>query len=67
MMMEYKVSLMRYGYVVVKADSKEEAAQKALACQETDIHWLSEADGLEGPYLVVLAEPAAGVEPAPDS
>lgn len=52
----YKVSLLRLGYAIVQAISREEAAEKAGNFLEEDIHWMEERDGLPAPYLVTVIE-----------
>lgn len=53
---EYKVTVLRLGQARVMAETKEAAALKAQTLLESEITWLSEADGLSGRYLVALVD-----------
>lgn len=53
----YRITLIRFGRVIVTATSRNEAVQKAIHLEETKIHWLSERDGIPGGRLVSLIEP----------
>ncbi|MBT9775921.1 hypothetical protein GPL15_05310 [Clostridium sp. MCC353] len=53
----YRITLLRFGKAVVSAKSQNDAARKALLLKETDIHWLSDQDGIPGGRLVSLVEP----------
>lgn len=52
----YGITLLRLGKAVVMAKSQNEAAQKAICLEDSEIHWLSEADGIPGGRLVSLIE-----------
>lgn len=52
----YRITLLRFGKVIIAAASGNEAAQKALHLDDTEIHWLSERDGIPGGRLVSLVE-----------
>lgn len=56
----YRITLIRFGKVIVTAASRNEAVQKAIHLEETKIHWLSEADGIPSGRLVGLIEPLEG-------
>lgn len=53
----YRITLIRFGKVIVTAASRNEAVQKAIHLEEAKIHWLSEEDGIPGGRLVSLIEP----------
>lgn len=54
----FKVSLIRLGYAIVQAESKGEASEKINTITEKGICWMTEKDGLPGPYLVTFIESA---------
>lgn len=55
-MKTYKVSVAKFGQVVVQAESKEEAAKKAEYFSENEICWITHEREPSGVYLVVLVE-----------
>lgn len=55
-MNRYKVSVIRLGYIEVDASDEEEAKKTALHTPMDLIHWLSEKEGLPGPFLITFVE-----------
>ncbi len=54
-MKNYKVTVCRFGYARVEADSEREARQKAQTMQPDQIHWLGKKEKMQ-PFLVTYAE-----------
>lgn len=55
-MNRYKVSVIHLGYIEVDAPDEEKAREKALHTPIDLIHWLSEKEGLPGPFLITFVE-----------
>lgn len=55
-MSRYKVSVIRLGYIEVEASTEKETREQALHTCIDSVHWLSEKDGLPGPFLITLVE-----------
>ena len=55
-MKQYKVSVMQFGYVVVSAESKEDAERLAENLTPEQIHWYTEQDGFRRPYVITFVE-----------
>lgn len=54
-MKTYRVTILRFGRVLVQAETENEAKEKAGKIPEQEIQWLTEQDDL--PRLVSLVEP----------
>lgn len=53
-MKTYRATILRFGHVLVQAETENEAKEKAGKIPEQEIQWLTEQDGL--PHLVSLVE-----------
>lgn len=51
----YKATILRFGRVLVQAETESEAKEKAGKISEQEIYWLTEEDGFT--RLVSLVEP----------